>query len=260
MSIDIRLPNINAPTEAGQLSQMRSYLYQFAEQLQWALNTLEKGTSTEDVVLKNSVGEMVEKTEVAKAQDTFNSIKDLIIKSADIVEAYYEEIDSLLSLSGKYVAQADFGEGGVASYIETTKQTISATSEYVDQKFYKTEVIDGEEVVTGEFVLADLDARIRKQEGSIRYGNVSTTLTEDGETIGIEVGEIDSINDVAIKRFATFSAAGVELYDGSTDTPPVAYISKSKLYITSAEFISSVKMGKYRLDLSKGIAFKWEEG
>ena len=95
MGIDIRLPNITATTEAGQLSQMRSYLYQFAEQLQWALNTLDKGTSAEEIELKNAVGEVVEKTEEAKAQDAFNSIKDLIIKSADIVEAYYEEIDNI---------------------------------------------------------------------------------------------------------------------------------------------------------------------
>ena len=125
MGIDIRLPNITATTEAGQLSQMRSYLYQFAEQLQWALNTLDKGTSAEEIELKNAVVEVVEKTEEAKAQDAFNSIKDLIIKSADIVEAYYEEIDNLLSLSGKYVASSDFG-----TYAQETSNKIDATERY----------------------------------------------------------------------------------------------------------------------------------
>lgn len=254
---DIRLPNINATTESGQLVQIRSYLYQFAEQLKWALNTIETGGSSEAVVVQDTKGNPVATAE-AEAQTTFNTIKDLIIKSADIVEAYYEQIDNLLELSGKYVAQADFGEGGVAQYIEDTKMSISATSEYVEQKFYKKEVIDGVETIVGEYNLGDIEARLRKQEGSIRYGTVDTTLTEDGETIGIEVGEIDRINDVAISRFATFSAAGIELYDGSKNGPPVAYISKSKLYITRAEFISDVKMGKYRLDFSKGIAFKWE--
>ena len=254
MSIDIRLPNITATDEAGQLAQMRSYMYQFAEQLQWALNTLEKGTSAEEVELRNAVGQVIEKTEEAKAQDTFNSIKDLIIKSADIVDAYYEEIDNLLSLSGKYVAESDFG-----TYKKDTTAKISATSEYIEGKFTKTETIDGEEV-TSEYSLDDMEHRIRKQEGTIRYGNVKTTLTSDGETIGIEIGEIDSINDVATSRFATFSAAGIELYDGSTNTMPVVIISKSKITITSAEFTGYVKMGRYRLDLSNGIAFKWEEG
>lgn len=254
MGIDIRLPNITANTEAGQLSQMRSYLYQFAEQLQWALNTLESGVNAQEVVLKNALGDVVAKTEEAKAQDTFNSIKDLIIKSADIVEAYYEEIDNLLSLSGKYVAESDFG-----TYKQETNAKISATDQYIESKFTKVETIDGEEV-TSEYSLTDIDQRIRKQEGTIRYGNVKTTLTTDGETIGIEIGEIDAINDVVTKRFATFSAAGIELYDGSTSADPVVVISKSKIIITSAEFTGYVKMGRYRLDLSKGIAFKWEEG
>ena len=252
MSIDIRLPNITAVDEAGQLSQMRSYLYQFAEQLQWALNTLEKGTSAEEIVLKNAVGEVVQKAEEAKAQDTFNSIKSLIIKSADIVDAYYEEIDNLLSLSGKYVAESEFG-----TFKEETNHTMSATSDYVESKFTKTEIIDGE-VVESEYSLDDIDQRIRKQEGTIRYGNVKTTLTSDGETIGIEIGEIDTINDIATSRFATFSAAGIELYDGSTGTAPVVIISRSKIIITSAEFNGYVKMGKYRMVLYGGIAFKWE--
>lgn len=253
MGIDIRLPNITATDSAGQVAQMRSYLYQFAEQLQWALNTMEKGVGAEEVELKNAVGKAVEKTEEAKAQDTFNSIKDLIIKSADIVEAYYEQIE-LLHLKGEYAAKSDFGD-----YTEKTDAKLKATSEYIEGKFTKTETIDGEEV-TSELDLADIDRRVRKQEGTIRFGNVKTTLTADGETIGIEIGEIDTINDVATKRFATFSAAGVELYGGSADSKPLVTISNSKLTIYSAEFAGFVKMGQYRLDLQNGIAFKWEEG
>ena len=247
VSIELRLPNITADTEKGQLVQIKSYLYQFAEQLQWALSTMEKGTSSESIVLQDKLGNAIQKTEESKAYDTFNSIKDLIIKSADIVEAYYEEIDNLISLNGKYVAQADFGDKGVAEYIKDTAMSVCATSEYVEQNFTKTETIKG------------LDDRVRRQEGTIRSGNVKTTLTSDGETIGIEIGEIDTLNDIATSRYATFSAAGIELYDGSNSSLPVAYISKNKIYITSAEFVSSVKMGKYRLDLSNGIAFKWEE-
>lgn len=252
MGIDIRLPNITETSPDGQLRQIRSYLYQFAEQLQWALNTLEKGTSAEEVELKNG-STSVKKVDTASAQASFNSTKSLIIKSADIVNAYYEEIENLLSLSGKYVASSDFG-----AFKQNTDAKLSATDQYIEGKFTKTEVIDGEEV-TSEFSLSDLEARIRKQEGSIRFGNVKTTLTEDGESIGIEVGEIDTINDEVIRRFATFTAAGIELYDGTSSTVPVAVISKSKITITSAEFNGYVKMGKYRLDLSRGIAFKWEE-
>lgn len=251
--IDIRLPNINAQTEAGQLQQIRTYLYQFAEQLNWALNTIETNPSGGNVVLQDAAGNK-SNTEGAKAQETFNSIKNLIIKSADIVEAYYEEIDNLISLNGKYAAQADFGEGGVAKYIENTNMSISATSQYVEQKFKKKESIDG----SGEYDLGEMDSRIREQEGSIRSGYINTTLSESGGDYGIEVCATDKANGNEKKRVATFTASGIELYGSGNSTMPAVTISHHKIKITSAEFVSSVKMGKYRLDLSKGIAFKWE--
>lgn len=240
MSIDIRMPNITAPDSAGQLAQMRSYLYQFAEQLQWALNTMGDGVSSQAIELKNSVGELVEKTEEAKAQDTFNSIKDLIIKSADIVEAYYEQIE-LLHLKGEYVAQSEFG-----NYTEKTDAKLEATSENITAAFTRVGAIEG-----------DVNS-ILEQDGYIKCGWVKTTLSPT-DVIGIEMGDFRDLDGVTSRRFATFSSAGIELYGEHQDIP-IATISKTKITITSAEFAGSVKMGKYRLDLSNGIAFKWEGG
>jgi hypothetical protein len=241
MSIDIRLPNITATDEAGQLTQMRSYLYQFAEQLQWALNTLEKGTSAEGVELKNAVGEVVEMTEEAKAQDTFNSIKDLIIKSADIVNSYYDEINNLINLSGEYVASSEYGE-----YKQETNNRIDATDRYIQQNLYNKETID-------DMVL--------ENRGYIRYGTVGTTIGGGNDyATGIVVGDFTSLNENDHIMFARYTSAGVELFDGTTSTEPRVVISKYKITITSAEFNGYVKMGKYKLYLSRGIAFKWEEG
>lgn len=241
MSIDIRLPNITATDEAGQLTQMRSYLYQFAEQLQWALNTLEKGTSAEGVELKNAVGEVVEMTEEAKAQDTFNSIKDLIIKSADIVNSYYDEINNLINLSGEYVASSEYGE-----YKQETNNRIDATDRYIQQNLYNKETID---------------SMVLENRGYIRYGTVGTTIDGGNDyATGIVVGDFTSLNENEHITFARYTSAGVELFDGTTSTIPRVIISKYKITITSAEFNGYVKMGKYKLDLSRGIAFKWEEG
>lgn len=241
MSIDIRMPNITAPDSAGQVAQMRSYLYQFAEQLQWALNTMEKGIGAEAVELKNAVGEVVEKTEEAKAQDTFNSIKDLIIKSADIVEAYYDQIDSLIDLSGKYVASSEYG-----TYTQETNNRIDATDKYIQQNLYTKETIDG---------------MVRENQGYIRSGIVGTSIDGGNENAtGILIGDFNKQNESEYLYFARYTSHGIELFDGSTNTAPIAIISKYKITITSAEFSGSVKMGNYRLDLSNGIAFKWEEG
>lgn len=242
MGVELRLPNINSETPEGQLSQIRSYLYQFAEELNWALNTLSTTEESKEVIQTTSEASAARES---KAQDTFDDIKSLIIKSADIVNAYYEEIDNLLSLSGKYAAEADFGEGGVSGYIKETQQKIRGTSEYIDQNFYSKETIDGM-----------LDA-LRETSGYIRTGFVGTTLTDppNDTEIGIEIG---NFNTDEPQRFARYTAAGIELFDGSKSNTPVVTISQKKIRISSAEFTSEVKMGGYKLELSDGLAFRWE--
>lgn len=42
MAVDIRLPHITGPTEKEQLKQINNYLFQLAEQLQWAFNDISK--------------------------------------------------------------------------------------------------------------------------------------------------------------------------------------------------------------------------
>ena len=239
--MDIRLPNITAPTESGQIAQMRAYLYQFAEQLNWALNTLESNKASDAVVLKDKVGNIVEQTEEAKAMDTFNSLKPLIIKSAEIVESYYDKIDELINLSGRYVAYSEYG-----TYTQDTNNRIDATDRYIQQNLYTKETIDE------MFV---------ENQGYLRFGVVGTTIYPPNENAtGIIIGDFTSTNESEYKRFARYTSAGIELFDGEAggDNLPVATISKKKITITSAEFTSEVKMGQYRVDLSNGIAFKWE--
>lgn len=46
--IDIRLPKVNATDTEGQIRQIMSYMYQMVEQLNWALNTLEKNAGRQE--------------------------------------------------------------------------------------------------------------------------------------------------------------------------------------------------------------------
>lgn len=245
MGIDIRMPNINASTDAGQLQQIRSYLYQFAEQMKWALDTM--GAGANETIVKQGGGSASGSSEEADAIDTFNEVKSLIIKSADIVDAYYEEIDKMLSLSGKYVAQSEFG-----TYTEETNQTISATSTMVTQSLEKIEAIASE--VDG------ISDSIKEKESYIRYGYVGTTLDDTelatNDAPGIEIGDYNSLDEKENRRYARFTAYGLELF-GDTMDYPVAYIKQSKLYITNAEITGTLKLGGYRIDTSNGLSFKW---
>ena len=248
MSFAIKFPNINGATDTERLSQIRSYLYDFAGQLNWALSTLQAGQNGNNSLVVQKSGGGSSSSE-ADAVSNFSEIKSLIIKSADIVEAYYEEIDKLLELSGKYVAQADFGEGGVAKYIEDTNMSIEATSENLTQNYYKKETIDA----LGGRVLGIEDS-IRVQEGYIRTGNVGSYWDENA--LGMEIGEFDTEGGTTNKRYARMTSYGLELFGSSKDIP-VAYVRQDKLYITNAEITGTLKIGGYRVDTSNGLAFKW---
>ena len=240
MSIDIRLPNINAANEQGQLSQMRSYLYQLVEQLDWALNTVQDGAV--QTVVQPMTAPTVSGTAAAEqeAQDTFNSIKSLIIKSADIVNAYYETMR--LRMDGEYVAESDFGV-----YRRTTAAELSATIDSVNQLY--TDLQSVEETADGAY------DSVRAVTANIKTGLLYTN--ESGVPVyGLEVGQRNVENGVeSFRKYARFTANRLSFYD-QTDME-VAYISDYKLFITQAQLTGSITLGRYVADMSDGLAFKW---
>ncbi len=247
MSIDIRFPNITAPTEAGKLQQLQSYMHQLVEQLNWALNNIDNigGTST----VKPATG-----ASTASKDDpisNFNSIKGLIIKSADIVKAYYEEINNLLKLSGEYVAEATFPDGS-AKFVENTNATVNANSTAIEQ-FYT----DIQQILTDleavENTLIDVNAHIKS--GLLYYDDSGVPV------YGLEVGQRTVVNGVEVfNKYARFTANKLSFYDQSDNE--VAYISDYKLYITHVEIIGSFKEGGYMdtITADGGIVTKWVGG
>lgn len=243
--VDIRLPNIKGTTEKEQLREMKSYLYQLVGQLQWALNEVNK---PETQVVKAIVTPSVPYTvphavaELANmdAEARFAEIKPLIIKSSEIVEAYYEEINK--KLVGEYVAESDFG-----TYVEQTEMTQSETSTGVEQNYSNIQKILTD-IENLNFTLAEVNARIKT--GLLDYD-------ENGLPIyGLEVGQRNVVDgDEVFNKYARFTAGRLSFYD--QNGAEVAYISDYKLYITHAEVRGTLKLGGYRIDTSSGLAFKW---
>lgn len=240
--IDIRLPNIDGKTEAEQLTQIKRYLYQFAEQLQWAMGTIEAGIG-KTVVTKNNGSVSV----VTPGKDTtnFNQIKDLIIKSSEIVTAYYESIDSMLKLSGHYTASSDFG-----TFVEETQNLIAATNAKVMQNIQDLQAI------------YDENGNIRAEllvNGHIYSGIIEYAM--DGEAIvGIEIGQTTTENGVEkFNKFARFTADMLAFYDANMPDRPVAYISDYMLVITNAWVKGNLELGidnHFVLDTSNGLALR----
>lgn len=243
MGLDLRMPNINGATEREQLAQIRSYLYQFVPQLQWALSTIE--TSPQSHVTQQVIKGTTTSKPSASSEATFNAIKSLIIKSADIVQAYYEEINS--RLQGLYVAESDFG-----TYVEETELRIESNSKGVTQYYEDKQRIDGAVDVLDEYML--------ETKGYIKTGTVG--VDANGLPIlGVEIRQGDSVDGNEPKtRIARFTADRLSFFD--INEQEIAYISNSKLYIGNAEITSSYKIGGYQDIVTEGggVVTKWVGG
>lgn len=238
MGYDLRYPMITATSEKDQLVQIKSYLHQLVEQLQWALNNI--NTVQSNYTAPTTKSETSKKEEETDTQATFDAIKPLIIKSADIVTAYYEEISK--RFEGNYVAQSDFG-----TYSEQTAQDILTNSTEIEQ-FYTNlqEIITDIENIN--FTLLEVNAHIKS---GLLYND------DDGIPVyGLEIGQINTIDgEEVFSKYARFTADRLSFYD--QNDYEVAYISDSKLYIRHAEITGTLKAGAFLLDTTKGFKLKY---
>ena len=236
MSFDIRLPNITASTDAGKLQQIQSYMYQLVEQLNWALNTVESaqaGNTSPSLVYQQR-----EPSTPQEAENTFNSIKALIIKSADIVKAY--ETTILNDFNGKYFADSDFG-----TYIEETSRKIEENSKGATETYTNIQTITGR--------LEGVEDDLRTTNAYIKRGLLG--YDEAGNAVyGIEVGETNE--DGAFIKYARFKADMLSFFDSNGNE--VAYIGAGCLYVRGKTvFIGDIQLGGYKTDTSDGLAFTW---
>lgn len=254
MSINIRLPNITGNTEAEQLAQVKSYLYQMVGQLNYALSTIETGTGVVDV-RGNPVSVSTQQKE--DPASTFNSIKALIIKSADIVTAYYDEI--VKRLEGVYVAEASFPDG-IAAYIQKTSNDVIANSQYISQMYTNIQTIlsDVDDIKNDQ-----IKVKAHIKTGLLYYvgedGKEYDSELENGTPVyGVEVGQIvtDENETELFNKFARFTSNRLSFYDQNNNE--VAYISDYKLFITNAEITGSLKLGGFLIDTTRGFTIRWE--
>lgn len=198
--MNIRLPNITAQTEKGQLEQIRSYLYQFAQELNWAMANID---SKAEEATKKIVATAQKKDAVEQAQATFSEVKSLIIKSADIVNAYYEEISH--RLEGVYVAQSDFG-----TYLQETSMTINGTPTSITAMFENQQTITTDVEGLGNSV-ESLSGEVETAKGQVSAlgGEVETTK---GQVSDLD-GRVESAESGLAETKCTVEGLGTKLDD-----------------------------------------------
>ena len=124
MSMNLRFPNITGVTEAEQLTQIKSYLHQLVQQLNWALSNLEPSTASESNAGTKSPME-------GFSEETFNELKALLIQSSSTLNSYYEKINA--RLESHYLKQADF---------EAYKQEVTQAIGDLDNRFVQKAALD----------------------------------------------------------------------------------------------------------------------
>lgn len=239
MSVELRLPNISGATEREQLGQIRNYLYQLVEQLQWALSTVGSSDQSYYGVATTPRSTIPQASPRTVGTVDFDAIKPLIIKSADIVNAYYEEINS--RLVGEYVAESDFG-----TFVEKTEMNLIQSSTDIELVFSNIQKIFTD-IENLNFTLAEVNAHIKP--GILYY--------EDGIPVyGLEIGQKNTVDGVEVfNKYARFTSNRLSFYD-QNDTE-VAYISDYKLYITNMEITGNAKFGAFLLNTTKGFRLKY---
>ena len=241
MGVQIKTPNITAGSDRERLMQIQSYLYQMAQQLQWAFDTIQvSGSSTAAIPAAQQTKQVVQ----ADPASTFAGLKNLIIKSADIVNAYYQQISQ--RLEGIYVAQSDFG-----TYTEETAQEIQQSNTNINQLYTNIRTLSN---TVDELYNSTVGANAYLKSGLLYE-------TETGIPVyGLEIGQTNSVDGATVfDKFARFAADRLRFFD-SNDVE-VAYISDYKLYITNAEISGSLWLsGKFKIYYNGGLAFQWIGG
>lgn len=177
-------------SEQQQLTQLKDYLGALIPQLNLAL---EQATRQEYTLLPAQPQALRAQKE-QQAADTFADVKNLIIKSADIVNAWYDAIS--LKLKGVYVAQSEFG-----TYQEQTALALEATARQVELLF------ENDQTVAAAFSNLEATANdLRTASGSLRAD--METVKAQGQTMadsiaGLETTAAGLETDTAALKSAT---------------------------------------------------------
>lgn len=230
--IEIRLPELTADTEAGQLRQLHSYLYELAAQLQFALDAEVQPQAVQPVQKQS--------TQSQQAQQ-YAQLKALIIRSGEVAEAVAQKVET--SLSGRYVAQSQFG-----TFTQLTQQRLEAGAEELRQEFSNWQHIESQ--------VEQLRSTLLDVSASIRTGLLYQR--EDTPVYGVEIGQQERQDGVVrFRKFARLTADRLSFYD--SNDAEVAFISDNRMHITTVE-ANEIHTDKLESNTLQMGAYIWQVG
>ena len=255
---DIRLPNISASADAStQMAQMRSYLYQMVEQLNWALNALDSGGAISSASKTTTVVQAAGGSSSDETDQRMANLRDLIVKSAEGVYSYMDE--RVESLSSTYVARSDFG-----TYREDINQRITANSTKIEQQFaFAAEIQANTNRVEADFAAYKTDVEGYIRQGIVGYDGtipiIGIAIGQDIRTTQTGVETEQGVFDVIDKRsnMSVWTTEKLSFYIGGQEA---AYFSNGKLTVAQIATDRITGSGKWDVSFTSGVKYKWIGG
>lgn len=252
MSIELRRPQFSG-TDREKLQQMHSYIYQLVDQLQYAFETVETtesggGTTIIQQTVTQSGSAENRPTTPEDAEATFAAIKNLIIKSGDIIDAYYSEIREQLRQDYEVLDRSSS-----IMYREEIEAEITKTAEATTQVNKKVETISSVYGEDGEAAL------IKKSTGYIRAG-ILNDAAGGAPKYGIEIGLISDNGTGETRKFARYASDRVVIYDQNGDEG--AWLNDQKLHAHTLEAEQEFHYGRFvdEVDpMTKDVTTRWME-
>ena len=233
-------PNITEGTPSEQIGQLKNFLFQLVEQLN--LQGSGSAAPTAETVVRKA-GSLSAGVSAASPTGQFNQLKSLIIKSADIVNAFYEEINK--RLEKKYEVLSAFG-----TYKEDTLQLVTANAEKIERLFSKSEEITNTVGEIESLIYTEATIRqgklftVNKGNGEDLDPELGQELSDGDDVYGIEIGQKIEKDGVEIfDKFARFTAYGVTFYNGNGTL--AAYITNNQLKVPNVKIEISLTRGGF---------------
>ena len=237
MSFTFTPPSITGGTPESQIKSLQSWLFQFGEQLEYAINNLDTSNFSSGDIEEISNAITPSQTKGGNREE-FDALKALIIKTSDTVNSYYEEVTE--TLNSDYLAVSDFGE-----YSESNKQDIIKSALGITQSFERIEDVskklDSVETSFGTYV--------SKTNAYIRTGYLEQ-LDTYGVAIGEEKTEVIDGNEVVIfNQFATLTSEELSFWQNGVK---LGYFKGDSLFVNGV-----VRIGRWAIDPSNGFTIKY---
>ena len=229
-------PNLTATDEQQLLYQIKAYLSGLHLALNRAVGALESQAVVTPCAAANPQAQ-------SQPGPGFESLKSLILRSADIVESYADAVSKRLSAS--YVAKSSFG-----TYKEEISKQVTETARLTQENLSSIRTI---------FDTLDNVVSTKESKGYLRMGELE--IDEEGfPVVGLEVGQTRLQDGITVfSKFARFTPQRLSFYDEQGQE--AAWLSGQVLCIQNAKVLGQMQVGSFvTTAVSNGLVTRYIGG